>query len=98
MLSILHDDKNTNIFWVPVDTNLVDDYLEHVSDPIDLGTITRNLRLGTYTNKILILLLIKLLTILQVYTVQIMKHLLMMSEKYGLIALPIILEDQDYTY
>lgn len=50
LLSILHDDKDTNIFWVPVDTNEVGDYLSFVSEPMDLGTITRNLRLGTITN------------------------------------------------
>ena len=47
MLSILYNDKNTSIFWIPVDTNAVTDYLEVIKEPIDLGTITRNLRLGT---------------------------------------------------
>jgi hypothetical protein len=46
MLSILYNDKNTSIFWIPVDTNAVTDYLEVIKEPIDLGTITRNLRLG----------------------------------------------------
>jgi hypothetical protein len=95
ILSILHDDKRTNIFWEPVDTKLIHDYLDIIHDPIDLGTITRNLRLGINT----ILLLIQFLTILlQGYMVQTMKHLLMMSEKFGLIALSTILEDQGYTF
>ena len=94
MLSILYNDKNTSIFWAPVDTNQVTDYLEVIKEPIDLGTITRNLRLGT--NNIITNILISITNFnLQECMVQIMKLLLMMSEKFGIIAQHITSEDQD---
>lgn len=48
VLSKFYDDDRTVAFWDPVDTKLHTTYLDYVSDPMDLGKITRYVLHGYY--------------------------------------------------
>lgn len=52
ILQVLYNDYESGAFWSPVNIQIYTDYLDKISEPIDLGTIAKRVDVGFYGNDV----------------------------------------------